>query len=235
MVVKTIQQFLNNPIGDNSAVYGRRDIIIHNLENRFDKLIKTYLNKFKFYVNEIQGSYYFYIQLPSETYPEKLTYDIVIEFLPIGNAKGDLTINNYAIRLFSNNPNFIFTYAYVYNKDGLIIDFLKNKIGSKCLHEKPKIKNPHLSYGFEKSVYFALLYIKYLGLTSKSNIAGKLEKRLTKDFIRKKVKTPEEKMTELERVKESSQPRKDFKNLNKKGRILIGNSKKKSTPRRKTF
>jgi len=48
----------------------------------------------------------------------------------------------------------------VYNKDGNLIPFLKKKLSSKALTQAPKVRNPNESHGFEKSVYFACLYIR---------------------------------------------------------------------------
>lgn len=235
MVVKTMQQFLNNPTGEASAVFARRDIVIANLQSRFNNLMKEYAKQFKCVVNVINGNYVFYLKVPSESYPNKLLYDVVLEFIPIGSANRDLTINNYAVNVFSNAPNFIFTYAYVYNKDGNIVNFLKNKIGSKCLNEPPKTKNPSQSYGFEKSIYFALLYLKYLGYNAKINANKVLDKRVTKDFIYKKVMSGTDKLEEYNKMKENNEKKREYKALKTKGRVVLGNNKKKRIAPRKVF
>jgi hypothetical protein len=156
----TINQFLQNPVGKGSASGARRDVIIENLQKRYSKLYKESKKLFRLSVIKSGPNYFFVFKIPSETYYKyKFTYDVVIEFIPQGSSGLDLTLNRYAIKVFSNNPNFLFTYAYVYNQDDIIIDFLKDKVSKKALTDPPDKRNPNQSYGFEKSVYFALLYI----------------------------------------------------------------------------
>lgn len=160
----TLKQYLTNPVGKGSASVARRDAIRMNLEMRYLKLLKNAGKKFQLtpYITK-NGEYYFWMKIPSEFYfDQNLVYDVVIKFnQPNPNRRNtDLTLSTYPINLFSNSPNFMFTYAYVYNKDGNLIGFLRNKLNPKSLTDEPVIRNPEQSYGFEKSVYFAILWIR---------------------------------------------------------------------------
>ena len=159
MKVMTINQFLQNPVGKGSASGARRDVIIGNLQTRYSKLYKECKKQFRMSVFEETNHYFFVFKIPSETFKDKLSYDVVIQLIPIGSAGKDLTLSRYAVKVFSNAPNFMFTYAYLYNQDGILIDFLKKKLSNKALTQSPDVRNPNMSYGFEKSVYFALLFI----------------------------------------------------------------------------
>ena len=196
----TINQFLKNPAGHGSAAGARRDIIIENLENRYHKLYKNAKRLFKMSVFTEDSNYFFIFNIPSETYyKEKLVYDVVIQLIPMGSASRDLTLNRYAVKVFSNAPNFLFTYAYVYNKDDIIIDFLKDKVSELALTKPPEKRNPYQEYGFEKSVYFALLYI--VGNKHVTKALLKKNKDLNIKLIQNKIISCEEKLEEYNNIK----------------------------------
>jgi hypothetical protein len=211
-------RLLQNPSGPYSAYFARRDLTIRNLEERFHKIMKD-AKDFKYEIFKNKNDFIFYFKIPSETY-EKLFYDVVLQFSPISEQSvSDLSLNNYSVKLFSNAPNFLFTYAYVYNQDGILIDFLKKKISEKALNEPPNIKNPIQSYGFEKSVYFALLYIKIHRLNIKSAILSKSKKLDVKDLV-KAVDDTDEKLKQYNRAKAKEKE----KSSNKK---VVAKSQKK--------
>ncbi|AMS01311.1 hypothetical protein AR9_g227 [Bacillus phage AR9] len=207
MAIVTMNQLLQNPSGKYSAYFARRDITIQNLKDRFYEMMKQHKD-FKLEIMKDKDIYYFYFKIPSETY-EKLFYDVVLQFSPINDqANSDFTFNNYSVRLFSNAPNFLFTYAYVYNQDGILIDFLKKKISNKALNEPPNTRNPIQSYGFEKSVYFALLYIKHRRFNVKSVISTTSIKKFSKTLLLKAVDSTDEKLKQYNRVKNNEMTKK---------------------------
>lgn len=204
----TINQFLKNPAGHGSAAGARRDIIIDNLEKRYHKLYKEAKKLFKMSIFTEDTNYYFVFKIPSETYyKEKLTYDVVIQLIPIGSASRDLTLNRYAVKVFSNAPNFLFTYAYVYNKDDIIIDFLKDKVSELALTKPPEKRNPYQEYGFEKSVYFALLYI--VGNKHVTKALLKKNKDLNTEIIKENIISCEEKLEEYNKFKNKAKLQKE--------------------------
>lgn len=218
LAVVTMTRLLQNPTGPYSAYFARRDLTIRNLNERFSKIMQE-VKEFKYEIFRDKDDFYFYFKVPSETY-EKLFYDVVLQFSPVGaQSVSDLSLNNYSVKLFSNAPNFLFTYAYVYNQDGILIDFLKKKISEKALTEPPNIKNPIQSYGFEKSVYFALLYIKQHRFNIKSAILSKAKNLNAKDLF-KAVDSTDEKLKQYNRAKAKEKE----KSSNKK--IVAKSSKK---------
>lgn len=165
----TMNDFLTNPTGKSSAGFARRDLIIANLGYRFDKLISKYPITTQIYQYE-KDSFLFKLRIPSEKYFNRLYYDVVLLFTPLIEKSNASTINNYKMQMYSNSPNFMFTYAYVYNQDDNLVPFLKDKLNKKALTDEPKVKNPQFTYGFEKSVYFALLHLKRGGFNYISKI-----------------------------------------------------------------
>lgn len=192
MKIITMKNLLQNPSGTQSAYFARRDLIIANLEDRYYKLAKVKKLNLDIYTDK--GDYFFHLKVPSEKFTEDLEYDVVLQFIPVGGSTGDMTISNYTIKMFSNSPNFMFTYAYVFNKDGVLVDFTKKKLSEQCLRDEPKVKNPLQSYGFEKSVYFSLLYLKENRLTYKSSLAQ--AKKLDTKSILKNIVSSEDKLKE---------------------------------------
>lgn len=206
MKVMTMKQFLQNPSGSYSASFARRDLIIANLEDRFAKLYKNRKSDFKLIVfrGTNKNDFFFYIKVPSEKY-DKLTYDVVIQFSPINmNALSATTIDNYSVKVFSNSLNFTFTYCYWYNQDDIIITQLKDKFSPKAMTDKPVVKNNEGIYGFEKSVYFAMLYIKYNELNKKSNILKALNNNMTITKLKPSIKSANSKIIEYNITKKAN-------------------------------
>lgn len=181
----TMKDFLQNPMGKFSSAGARRSDIIFNLEYRFKiilAVVKTI--NYKVFYNVQNEDYYLYFKIPSEKYND-LFYDVIIRF-SLNPDSNKSRLSTYSIQVFSNSPNFLFTYAYVYNDADILIPFMKNKISKKALNEPPKIKNPKEEFGFEKSIYFALLYMKWNKLDLISNLKNnRLDYNLLNKFIDK--------------------------------------------------
>lgn len=206
MKIMTMKQFLQNPSGSYSASFARRDLIIANLEDRFFKLYKKRKNDFKLKIfrGTKKNEFFFYVQVPSEKY-DNLVFDTMIQFIPINmNSLSANTIDNYAVKVFSNSLNFTFTYAYWYNQDDIIISQLKNKLSPKSITDKPIIKNNEGIYGFEKSIYFAMLYIKYNELNKKSNILKNIDNTMNINKIKSSIKSSNSKIIEYNLTKKAN-------------------------------
>lgn len=210
----TMKQFLQNPSGKSSAYFARRDLIIENLENRYYKILKEYGTYIKLHTFKDGSDFYFFFKFPSEKFGDKVMYDVIIQLIPIGNAQSDFTLSNYALKVFSNSPNFLFTYAYIYNQDGIVINWLKDKVGKMALNNPPTIKNPSESYGFEKSVYFCLLYIREHRLIHKSSFK---DEKLSKKKVLDNISSCENKIKEYNK---------------EKGRVSAEKKKKKTTSKK---
>jgi hypothetical protein len=114
-----------------------------------------------------QHRFIIYFQMPSETV-QGLFYDVAVEFTAQDDVHHRLGhLKDYKVRFFSNDPNFIFTYAYAYKQKDLIIPELVNKIGAKARKEEPKKTNPNMLAGYVKSIYFAYLFMVNKGLFNK--------------------------------------------------------------------
>lgn len=182
----TLHQFLDNPMGHGSNALTSRKLVKDDLERRYLKLIETKKNLFKEKIYKNGNEYYFHILIPSESEREN-TYDVVIHFmLPEDNpeyAVNNNTLKDYRIKIFSNSPSFIYTYAYTVNEHGFLVDELSKKFKDIVLDQKPVIRNPYEIVSYEKTVTFAMFHIIYKSLLVKFNIDNVAHKYNKREFI----------------------------------------------------
>jgi len=153
----TLNSYISNPTGKGSAYVANRSAIKNGLNLIYIKLLREHRKNFYaipyLYSN---GDLLFYVKVPSEEYNiNKISYDVL--FL-MKYAKG-VSRANREIETFSNSPSFVYTYCFVYNKNDLLIDKLKNKYPKEALTMAPDIRNPIQSFGYEKSTYIAARYL----------------------------------------------------------------------------
>lgn len=155
---QSIFEYMDNPMGKGSTAIANRGLIRENLNQRYDKLMAKHKDfECRRYFDGTK--FYFHILVPTES-ERNNTYDVVIELSdPLGDFTKDITLNRYVMRVFSNCPSFVFTYAYAYNKYGMLIDTLMDKYTDITLENAPSIKNPGEIINYEKSVYFACKYL----------------------------------------------------------------------------
>lgn len=164
----TFDEWIKNPSGGRSKLVGETEIAKAIYNEKYNKMLLMcggHINYLLFRHNH--DRFVIYIQMPSES-AKGLFYDVMVEFTTkddVSRKLGKLT--PYKVRFFANDPNFIYTFAYVYNKNGLIIPELVSKIGTKALKEKPKETNPNKMVGYVKSIYFAYLFMQNKGLFNK--------------------------------------------------------------------
>lgn len=169
----TFEEYIRNPAGGRSRLVGERDIAQQVYNDKYNKMMLQCAGHIGYLLfkekdpKKDNTRFVIYLQMPSEKIP-KLFYDVVIEFTAVDDVKRRINnLNGYNVRFFSNDPNFIFTYAYAFNKQKLIIPELVSKIGSKALNEAPKKTNPNELAGYVKSFYFAYLFMRNKGLFNK--------------------------------------------------------------------
>ena len=168
----TFEQFIDNPLGKNSAVLtlAARQAIMESYTKKWDVILlreNGVVNHF-FYYDEKHNAYYAHFKIPSETV-KKFYYDVVIKFTAdarVGDGGKDLF--KYAVQFYSNDPSFVYTYAYVFKKNEMFINELTDRMSKDALRKAPNIKNPHQNTGYVKTIVFAYLYMKSKKLNDKS-------------------------------------------------------------------
>ena len=153
----SIRQMVDNPTGKGSGYVAARFRIKQSLNNVYVKNLRNHRRAFFAapYVYS-DGRLLYWVRVPSESYKiNRITYDCLIEI----SGDDDRRLALRPAKFFSNAPSFIFTYAYVFNKKGIMIDFIKGRLPHECLTVAPKVRNPIESLGYDKILYQALRYL----------------------------------------------------------------------------
>lgn len=168
----TFEQYINNPMGKNNAVFSGRELFRSKYIDTLDKLYVREGGKIDYVLYSKGDNYYVYMKIPSEVV-ENFYYDVVVEFYPSsGSVSNSRTLSDYDVRFFSNDPSFVFTYAYVFSKNDMFIKDLQSKMSKEALRKSPNERNPGYQVGYVKSLYFTYLIMKNKGLFSKIRFEG---------------------------------------------------------------
>lgn len=191
-----LDEFLKSPVGKGAIMPGK-DIIVGNLNYRLQILLKNKEIKVNIYTDKDFAYYHFLI--PTESDDKENEYDVIIKFKPIDKSSLiDKSYKQYAIEFFSNCPSFTYGYAYVANLNGILISEFADKYEEKVLKYPPISRNPGLTFGYEKSIYFACKYLndnKHMLAKSYVDLYGN---KLTKKVI-KSIKTMNQVEEEIKR------------------------------------
>ena len=165
----TYEEYIRNPMGKNNAVYSQRFMFQEMYTAKFNAVMAREAGKIsvtKYKVSEKQ--YILHMMIPSEVV-EKFYYDVIIVFTaPNESIAAETTLKNYSVQFYSNDPSFVFTYAYSFRKNNMFAEDFASKMSKIALTEKPKETNPKLLVGYVKSIYFAYLYYKLKGFDKKA-------------------------------------------------------------------
>ena len=167
-MVMTMEQYINNPAGWGSATNATPK---PNVESIYLDKLNTLEKQGEIKLNCVsvkdKHKYYIYTKLPSESNPG-FYYDVVIEFsAPEGEQTNNL--NKYYVRFFSNDPNFVYTYAYAFKTHGLTIPELEIKLPFKSLAQKANMRNPGNTIGWVKSFYVVYILMQRKNLLNLGN------------------------------------------------------------------
>lgn len=152
----TISQYLSNPHGKGAATMGLKTVRAE-YDSRYEALLNAHGNEFETKVYSNKSEYYVHLKIPSET-KQGIVYDIIIKILP-GKTQ-ESSILNSDVQVMCNSPSFVFTYAYVYKRERLLIKELDFILPKKSLQDAPTTRNPYKVLGLEKTLYYACRYLK---------------------------------------------------------------------------
>ena len=162
-MLMTFDQYIANPLGKRNAVLSAitRESIRKDYTYRFNNILlreNGVINHYKYKTDN--NNYIIHIKIPSEVV-KKFYYDVVIRFFADETiSDAGRSLDKYNIQVFSNDPAFVFTHAYVFRQNDLFFKTLSNKMGSRPLKQPPNITNPNKQLAYVKSIYFAYLFMK---------------------------------------------------------------------------
>lgn len=183
----TFDEWISNPQGKGSAVMPNRIMYQNMYTNQWDTIRLRENGLIMYHLYKDNEDYYVHFKIPSGI-NEHFYYDTVIRFYPPSGDKKctmERTIRNYQFQCYSNDPAFVFTYAYAYKSHKLLVKDLYDKMSPLALKEPAKVRNPKNEIGYVKSVYFAYIEMKHLELFSKSkwDLAKKYNKSVWRDTV----------------------------------------------------
>lgn len=159
IIAKTMQDYLEHPMGSGSTAVANKNLIKKSLDDRYAKLLEKDDFTVKVYNIKNLNGYFFHVVIPSET-RDGDNYDIVLRLYPDDpDIVRDRNIKRYVMQVFSNCPSFTYTYAYVFNEYNMLIRELRSKYNDTVLKDNPIVRNPGEVINFEKSIYYACKYI----------------------------------------------------------------------------
>lgn len=166
----TLEDYILNPMGKKNAVLNAtaREAIKNSYIKKFGNIMvrEHSIVNYKLYKDSKKNQFYAHFKIPSETV-DKFYYDVVLKFYADENTKGaGKNLLKYYVKFYSNDPSFVYTYAYVFSHNGLLVDELKSKMSKKAISTAAKEKNPYNQVGYVKTIYFAYLSILNKGLTN---------------------------------------------------------------------
>lgn len=204
---RTLLDYMHNPMGSGSAAMSGRDLIYNDLVKRFISL-EGKGSMIPVIYKDAKGNYFFHVMVPSETDREN-TYDVIIKFESSKEVENATTLKPYNVKFFSNIPSFTYTYAYVYNKNDLLVDELKDKFDKEVLLKAPVKRNPQETFGYEKSIFFAAYAIvnddKYLNKLIIDSMTQTYTKKKLENAIRNDEKIKQQIRREQNRIKRAAE------------------------------
>lgn len=202
----SFDKYIDNPSGKGASVITNRNMYKSMYSSKFNAVLVREQGKIDFEIfktKDKNDTYYIYIKVPSEAI-SNFYYDVVIKlYTTIGAKKASANLRNYAVGFYSNDPAFVYTFAYSFSKNKLFIDDLAPKMSRKALQTKAKVKNPKNEVWYVKSLYFAYLTMEKYNLFNRLNL-DRLSKRYNKKELLSKIthadKKIQDRMDEQEKL-----------------------------------
>lgn len=154
---QTLSEFIQRPFGSSSPMGNdTKYAAIYQKMNSADEISFVAMAM-------IENSYYYHLQLPSESQQKQgnaYSYDVVIRFFTNDPSimKED-HIRNYKIQFYSNSPSFIYNYAYLYHKNGFLIEEMYGKTDTEYINKPPTKRNPNMNMNYDKSIYVVCRFL----------------------------------------------------------------------------
>jgi hypothetical protein len=155
---QTLEDFLRSPFHKTQ---------VHHAKNKeYDDKYNKFLIDNKIVVagmTVVENSYFIHIKIPSESRSkdgQEYSYDVIIRFFTTDpEVMNEKHLRNYHIQFFSNSPSFMYQYAYLYNKEGFLIQALYSKLDADYIDKAPEKTNAEMKLSYDKSIYFACKFL----------------------------------------------------------------------------
>lgn len=205
-----IREYISNPMGKGDSSIPNRKEMIGILDTKYDRLVHSKGNDIKMDIYKAGNKtddIYFHLVIPTET-ERTNSYDVVFCFSDSKRQhRNELSISNYDVTVFANSPSFAYTFAYVYEKNGLFVTSLKRKLGKEFFKNAPEVRNKYEIINYEKYVYFGAKFIIGSKRLNKAFL-DMIAKKYHPEFFERRIRTLETIMAEYKKA-ETKRKRKD--------------------------
>ena len=191
----SFDKYIDNPSGGASVVTNRK-MYKDMYKAKFDAVLVREQGTIKYYVyhdTDNTDSYYIHMKIPSEVI-DNFYDDVVIRlFTTVGSKKSSTELRAYSVQFYSNDPAFVYTFAYSFSKNKLFIKDLESKMSKTALNTKAKVKNPHNDVWYVKSLFFAYLTMERYNLFNRTTL-DRAAKKYSKKVLSAKIDNADKKI-----------------------------------------
>ena len=167
----TYDEYIKNPMGAKNAVFSGREMYAKMYTEKWNAIMLREAGFVGYTLYTTDRDYIVHFKIPSENI-DRFYYDVVIRFFhknEEGAKKFSGSLTDYSVQFFSNDPSFVYTFTYAFKKNNLFFLDMENRMSKLALTRVGKEKNPTSQVGYVKTLYFAYLEMKHLGLFNKVN------------------------------------------------------------------
>lgn len=211
----TLLEYVENPMGKGSMILPNT-----KMKQGFIETFRNVSDSMKITWYKVQDNYIAIIGIPSSSGSKRglnFNYDIVFHFNQ-PSSLNKAAIMNAEWSVYSNSPSFIYTYAHVFYKKGMICKWLESKLGRTIKTISPNIRNQYNVIGYERSLYLSALKV-IQSMTNALTINGSFLNPVKANYthLSSLVKSLDE-VTEL-----SIQTKKDSVNITTPNKVSVKN------------
>lgn len=166
----TFQQYIDNPMGKSNAVFSQRSLFKERYTEKFNAVFLREAGNivYNLYYDKDHDIYAIHMKIPAEEV-SGVYYDVALKFYTKSpEIHAAPTLDNYFVRFFSNDPGFVYTYMYVFEKEDMFFDELRARASRIALRRAPDVRNKYQVPGYSKIIYFAYLFMKLKNLFNKT-------------------------------------------------------------------
>ena len=158
----TLKNYLHNPEADAK--------ILSSYKKRYSAISSKITSKW--FIENTSKRVVVVIKIPSEK-TKNFYYDVIFEFTGSNPNDTSRKLKSLPIRVFSNCPSFVYTNATFFKQKGWLVDWAMSLYDPKTFSEeekkddeKDKAKTKPNAVRYEKSLYYAALYLEGLNAIS---------------------------------------------------------------------
>lgn len=165
----SFDKYIDNPSG--GSAFTNRGMYKDMYKRKFSAVLLREQGKVVYKVfkdNDKDDSYYIYMKIPSEVI-ENFYYDVVVRlFTTQSSRKSGTSLREYEVQFYSNDPAFVYTFAYSFKINKLFIPDMEPKMSKSALSNSAKVRNPKNQVWYVKSLFFAYLTMEKYNLFNRT-------------------------------------------------------------------